>query len=45
MVESASERTTETVEAEKKWAPKCFQFSSPDLTVQKYEINASIFKN
>ena len=45
MVESASERTTETVEAEKNWAPKCFQFSSPNLAVQKYEINSSIFKN
>lgn len=45
MVEFASERTTETNEAEKKWAPKCFQFSSPDLAVQKYEINASIFEN
>ena len=43
MVEFASERTTETVEAEKKW--KKINVFSSDLAVQKYEINASIFKN
>ena len=43
MVESASERTTEPVVAEKKWALSVF--SSRRLAVQKYKINASIFKN